>query len=487
MIRSLFVSAILLATPAAAQQVATDSGAVAGATAEGIASFKGIPYAAPPVGAGRWSAPAPVAPWSASRDATAYGPDCMQNPLPGIKAGERLMSEDCLTLNVWTPKPAKGAKLPVMVWIHGGGFVGGSGTLPASDGTALARRNVVIVSFNYRLGRFGFFAHPALGQGGNWGLMDQIAALQWVKRNIAAFGGDPTKVTIFGESAGGESVSRLMASPAAKGLFARAITASGGGRDIWPTLAEAQAKGRAFADSVKAIDAASLRAVPADKVLGSINLLGKEDDRYSGPITDGTIVTSDTRPIFASGAQAKLPYIVGSNSDELGFVPAAFRDMVNKPALEKLGAGADAVIAAYGDKEEANRSLGADIMFNEPALALGLLQAQVAPTFLYRFGYVAEKQRKDGQGAVHASDIAFQFGNLGADATDADRAAARQLGDYWTNFAKTGDPNGQGLPAWSRLAPATPQLLSIGIASTAMAPADSPALKAIAAARDEGK
>jgi para-nitrobenzyl esterase len=475
-----------LVSPAAAQQVTIDSGAVTGVTAEGVASFKGIPFAAAPVGAGRWSAPAPVRPWGAPRDATAYGPDCMQNPLPGIQPGSRPMSEDCLTLNVWTPKPAKGAKLPVMVWIHGGGFVGGSGTLPETDGGLLAKRDVVIVSFNYRLGRFGFFAHAALGKDGNWGLMDQIAALKWVQRNIAAFGGDPAKVTIFGESAGGESVSRLMASPAAKGLFARAIVASGGGRDDWPTLAEAQAKGQAFGTRAGAADAAALRALPADKVLGSLALMSKEEDRYSGPMTDGTLVPANADAIFAAGKQARIPYIIGSNDDELGFIPAPFRAMVNGPVEKALGASAAAVKAAYASEEEANRRLGGDAIFAEPALAFGLSQARAgAPTFLYRFGYVAEAQRKPDLGAVHASDVAFQFGNLPADATAADRAAAKQLGDYWTNFAKTGDPNGSGLPVWSRLDPAAPQLLSIGIAATAMAPATTPALSAIAAARNE--
>lgn len=486
MIRGILVSAALLASPVAAQQVTVDSGAVSGAMAEGVASFKGIPYAAPPVGALRWSAPAPVSPWNAPRDATTYGPDCMQNPLPGIQPGSRSMSEDCLTLNVWAPKPAKGAKLPVMVWIHGGGFVGGSGTLPETDGAALARRDVVVVSFNYRLGRFGFFAHPALGKDGNWGLMDQIAALKWVQRNIASFGGDPAKVTIFGESAGGESVSRLMASPAAKGLFARAIVASGGGRDDWPTLADAQAKGQAFAARAGAADAAALRALPADKILGGLALMNKEDDRYSGPMTDGTIVPANADTIFAEGRQARIPYIIGSNDDELGFIPAPFRAMVNGPVEKALGSAAAGVKAAYASEDEANRRLGGDAIFAEPALAFGLSQARAgAPTFLYRFGYVAEGQRKPDLGAVHASDVAFQFGNLPADVTAADRAAARQLVDYWTNFAKTGDPNGSGLPVWSRLDPAVPQLLSVGIAATAMAPATTPALSAIAAARNE--
>lgn len=490
MIRSIltFIAVSSLASPAIAQQVDIDSGAVTGATADGIASFKGIPFAAPPVGAGRWSAPAPVAPWSTPRDATAYGPDCMQNPLPGIQPGSRPMSEDCLTLNLWTPKPAKGAKLPVMVWIHGGGFVGGSGSLPETDGGLLAKRDVVIVSFNYRLGRFGFFAHPALGKDGNWGLMDQISALKWVQRNIASFGGDPAKVTIFGESAGGESVLRLMASPGVKGLFARAIVASGGGRDDWPTLAEAQVKGQVFGARAGAADAAALRALPADKVLGSLALMSKEEDRYSGPITDGTIVPAHADAIFAAGKQARIPYIIGSNDDELGFIPAPFRAMVNSPIEKELGAATAGVKAAYAGEGEANRRLGGDVIFAEPALAFGLLQARAgAPTFLYRFGYVAEAQRKPDVGAVHASDVAFQFGNLAPDATAADRAAAKLIGDYWTNFAKTGDPNGGGLPVWSPLDSEAPKLLSIGVTATAMAPAGSPALTAIAAARDAKK
>jgi len=490
MIRSIItlVAFAAAAGSASAQQVVTDSGAVTGATADGISSFKGIPYAAPPVGAGRWSAPAPVTPWVSQREATTYGPDCMQNPLPGIPAGSRPTSEDCLTANVWTPKAITGAKLPVMLWIHGGGFVGGSGTLPETDGTALARRDVVIVSFNYRLGRFGFFAHPALGSDGNWGLMDQIAALKWVRRNIAAFGGDPTKVTIFGESAGGESVSRLMASPATKGLFARAIVASGGGRDEWPDLGAAQAKGLAFGTRNNAADAAALRALPADKVLGSIALMSKEDDRYSGPMTDGKIVPADADAIFAAGKQARIPYIIGSNDDELGFIPAPFLSMINGPVEKGLGAAAATVKAAYASEDEANRWIGRDVIFAEPALAFGLSQARAgAPTFLYRFGYVAEAQRKSDVGAVHASDVAFQFGNLAPDATDADRAAAKRIGDYWTNFAKTGDPNGGGLPVWARLDAASPHLLSIGIAATAMAPAASPVLTAIAAARDAQK
>ena len=251
--------AIALTAAAPADQApvaATDSGAVRGIVADGVASFKGIPYAAPPVGPLRWHSPVPVQPWTGTRDASGYGNDCVQGRFPGdIANTSQPMSEDCLFLNVWTPRPAPGAKLAVMVYIHGGGYASGSGSSAILDGTRLAARGVVVVTLNYRLGRFGFFAHPALtreaggGPTGNWGLMDQLAALKWVQHNIAAFGGDPAKVTIFGESAGGASVNRLMTSPAAKGLFVQGIAASGGGRDHWPSLAEAETKGVAFASS----------------------------------------------------------------------------------------------------------------------------------------------------------------------------------------------------------------------------------------------
>ncbi|WP_423605629.1 carboxylesterase/lipase family protein [Sphingomonas sp. MS122] len=479
------VLALLVAMPAAAQQVRIDGGALAGATADGIASFKGIPYAAPPVGERRWAPPAPVTPWSEPRDATRFGADCVQNPVPGDVSRGAPMAEDCLFLNVWTPKPVPGAKLPVMVWIHGGGFVAGSGALDVTDGARLARRGVVVVTFNYRLGRFGFFAHPALGEGGNWGLMDQIAALMWVKRNIAAFGGDPANVTLFGESAGGQSVARLMASPAARGLFAKGIAASGGGRDRWPALAEAQAKGIAFAAKTGAADLAALRALPAEMVRGGIAILNKEEGIYAGPITDGLIVTGHADAIFAAGGQARIPLIAGSNDDELGFVPAPFLPMVNGPLLAQLGAKANVVNIAYGAPERAARYLAGDVIFGEPALALASRHARSgAAAWLYRFGYVAEAKREAGKGAGHASDVAFQFGNLPADATPADRAAAERIMTYWTNFARGGDPNGKGLPAWSRLDPARPELLAIGIDRTAMAPAATPPIAAIAAAQD---
>ena len=495
--------ALLLAAAAPADQapvVRTDGGALRGASADGIASFKGIPYAAAPVGALRWHAPAPVAGWTGTRDATGYGNDCVQSRMPGdVANSNQPMSEDCLFLNVWTPRPRAGAKLPVMVYIHGGGFSTGSGSAAILDGTRLAARGIVVVTLNYRLGRFGFFATSALtreaagGATGNWGLMDQIAALDWVRRNIAAFGGDAANVTVFGESAGGESVGRLMVSPAAKGLFVKAIAASGGGRDSWPDLAAAEAKGVAFAtrENVAPDDLVALRALPADKVQGGINLLNGDEAHYSGPITDGRIVTGDTDTLLAAGAARGISAIVGSNSDELGFIPAPFRKAFAEKASATLGPAADAVRAAYGSAENYERHVSSDLTFTEPAFSLATRATKAgAPTWLYRFGYVAEEKRASLPGAVHASDVPFQFDNLaaaGIKPTAADLAAAKQVADYWTHFAKTGDPNGAGLPAWPRFVPAAPVMLRIAGDKTDTAPADAPTIKAIAAARDAAK
>jgi para-nitrobenzyl esterase len=487
---SLIALTLLLAGTAQAQEVRAPAGTLQGATAAGVTSFKGIPYAAAPVGPLRWHAPLPAPGWTGTRDATGYGNDCVQARMAGDLANTTLpMSEDCLFLNVWTPQPRAGAKLAVMVYIHGGGFSTGSGSSAILDGTRLAARGVVVVTLNYRLGRFGFFAHPSLtkeagaGPNGNWGLMDQIAALQWVKRNIAAFGGDPANVTIFGESAGGESVNRLMVSPAAKELFAKAIAASGGGRDGWPDIATGEAKGLAFARSAGAEDLAALRALPADKVQGGIGLLNPDEAKYSGPMTDGRIVTGDTDILLAAGKARGIRMVIGSNSDELGFIPAPFLKGFVAKATEKLGAAADNVRTAYGSAEAYDRHIPSDFTFTEPAFSLASRQAAVAPTWLYRFGYVAEAKRATLAGASHATDVPYQFDNLaaaGATPTPADMAAAKLVADHWVRFARTGDPG------WPRFAP-NGQMLVISNNGATPAPAGTPEIKAIAAARDAAK
>ena len=427
------------------------------------------------------------------RDASAYGSDCVQKRAGWDATQSKLpVSEDCLTLNVWAP--AKAAKLPVMVWIHGGGFTMGSGSQPLFDGGTLARRGVVVVTFNYRLGRFGFFTHPALtAEGaaalGNYGLMDQVAALQWVKRNIAAFGGNPDKVTIFGESAGGGSVIQHMLMQPSRGLFRAAVSESGGGRDDWPTLAAAEGKGVAFASKagVKGSDAAAvaqLRALPAKTLAGNLDLLNGEPDTYSGPMIDGKLVTSRPGEGFAAGRQAKVPFLVGANSNELGFIPAIFLGPVTAAAAKQLGDGKDAVVKAYGSKAEYDAHLASDLTFVEPARYLA---AQAAghgqPTWLYSFGYVPTAQRGSQKGAGHATELAFVFGNLGVlakPATPEDEQAAALIGDYWTAFAKTGDPNGTGRPAWPRYDAKADQRLEISITGAAApGPAGGPGLDAI--------
>lgn len=501
---------LCLAASAQAQTAPTatiDSGPVQGTEADGVAVFRGIPYAAAPVGDLRWRAPQPAARWSTPRDATKFGNDCLQTWMPGDAATSgQPMSEDCLYANVWTPKvvqPGAGKKvgakkaagLPVMVWIYGGGFVNGSGAAAIYDGARLAKRGVVVINFNYRVGRLGFFAHPALTKEaggaptGNWGLMDQIAALNWVKRNAAAFGGDPAQVTIFGESAGGESVNRLMAAPAAHGLFARAIASSGGGRDAWPDLATAEAKGVAFAKAAGGADtAAALRAIPGDVARGALNLLNKEEATYSGGITDGKLVTDSVDAIFAAGREARVPYMVGANSDELGFIPAAFRGAVVGGITKPLG-DLTAVRAAYGAAFD-DRIAG-DVVFVEPSLATARRHAANGnPTWVYRFGYVAEAKRGETKGAVHASDVPYVFDTLDQikpAPSAADQAAAAKVADYWTRFAKTGDPNQSGAPAWDRFSGRTPIALHIGITATAVGPASDAGLDALAKLRDAAK
>ncbi len=331
---SCLATALACGSALAADVVRIDSGGLSGVAADDVVSFKGIPFAAPPVGDLRWRPPAPPAPWPGVRAATAYGAVCMQKISADNGLGPGPASEDCLTLNVFTPVGKTGPALPVMVWIHGGGLVNGSGTAALYDGSALARQGVVVVTINYRLGRFGFFAHPALTaeQRGaalaNYGLMDQIAALKWVRRNIARFGGDPGNVTIFGESAGGLSVNRLMMMRQARGLFHKAIVESGAGRERGETLARAEQAGAAFAAKlgVTAPDPAKLRAIPADAIVaaGDLDLIKGE-----APILDGVLLTENPSAAFAAGRVARVPYLIGSNSLEF---PNSLRQPVSRPS-----------------------------------------------------------------------------------------------------------------------------------------------------------
>ncbi|HYG06240.1 MAG TPA: carboxylesterase family protein [Stenotrophomonas sp.] len=426
------------------EQVTIEGGRVQGRRSDGVLVFKGIPYAAPPVGALRWRAPQPVPSWQGVREARAYGPDCMQKPFATDDAPLTTdPAEDCLYANVWRPADAS-APLPVLVWIHGGGFVNGGASPPSYAGKALARQGVLVFSFNYRLGRFGTFAHPQLGRAGadagqlgNYGFMDQIAALQWLQRNIAAFGGDPTNVTVMGESAGVMSVHALLTSPLARGLFHKAVILSGGQPAARGTLAEAERAGLRFAqsqgiagDDPQAI--VKLRALPAEAIVGDLNLATLDASTAAGsytfPFADGRVAV-DMASAYRDGRFAHVPLMVGATADDIG--------------------GADGFMIA-GARETAD-----------------LFASAGQPTWYYRFGYVAQATRPaHPNGAAHASDIPYFLNTVGirygGDTRPADQAIAATTSAYLINFLRTGNPNSPNLPAWRPHTSTQDGMLTIG-------------------------
>lgn len=484
--------ALLLAVPvaeAAVNDAAVETGRLRGVVSGAVVAFKGIPYAAPPTGANRWRPPQPAAQWSGVRDASQYGADCMQLPFPGDAAPLGVTpAEDCLYVNVW--KPARGGRrLPVMVWIYGGGFVNGGSSPEVYDGSRFAEDGIVFVSFNYRVGRFGFFAHPALtkesadGMVGNYAFMDQIAALKWVQRNIAAFGGDPDNVTIFGESAGGMSVLTLMTSPAARGLFHKAIVESGGGRNLLGpmrkvseaqgALGSAESVGVAFAkkmgiegEDAKALEA--LRALPAEKIVDGLNMASMNTPTYSGPMLDGRIVVETVEQAFLAGRQARVPFIAGANNMDIGFSFARTLEDVFKP-FGDLRARAE---AAYnqdgkGDARTIGYQAAMDRMMIEPArFTVRRMAAAGQKAFHYRFSYVAESMRQQWPGAPHATEIPYVFNTVkvkyGDKLTPADQKMAEMIHAYWVDFVKKGDPNGGGRPAWPACNAACDGILEFG-------------------------
>jgi para-nitrobenzyl esterase len=470
---------VTLAAAASAQVAEVDvtGGRVAGQMASGSISFKGIPFAAPPVGPLRWKAPQGVRPWTGLKQAVAYGPSCMQDPnFTKLFGAPPEISEDCLYLNVWTPAKTPGDRLPVMVWIYGGGFTGGMTSAPAYDGARLAEKGVVLVSVAYRLGVFGFLAHPDLsresGKGsGNYGLEDQIAGLQWVKANIAKFGGDPTRVTIFGESAGGIAVSMLAASPAAKGLFQRAISESGGsfgsprlanegGLNV-PSLPVAEAAGRRLLDKLGATSIAAARELSAEKLQTAV---GPGLQAGFWPVFDGYVLPGDQYELYQAKRFNDTPVLIGTNSDEgglfarSGMTPALFETQVR----DGYGKHADEILAAYphATVEEAVKA-GKDV-FRESAFAWhtwawAMLQAQKGTGKAYVY-YFDHRTPRSPNGAGHGSEIIYVFKNLGGPGAGPlsisgpprpeDIAISDLMSNYWVNFATSGDPNGQGLPVW---------------------------------------
>ena len=464
-------------TPAAAPTVTIDTGKLRGEAQGAVVSFKGIPFAQPPVGDLRWRPPQPVAKWQGVRDATSYGADCMQLPFPSDAAPLGMKpAEDCLYLNVWRPAHAPGRKLPVLVWIYGGGFVNGGSSPAVYDGSPFARDGVIFVSFNYRLGRFGFFAHPALsaekpgGSLANYAIMDQIAALEWVRRNIVVFGGDPGNVTICGESAGGMSIHILMTSPAAAGLFQKAIVQSGGGRTsllrgrpLAGAANSAEAVGVAFAKQagIEGTDAQALRnlrALPAQSVVNGLNLASMgapaAASYVGGPVLDGQIMVAEPARLYAEGKAARVPLMLGANSLDIGFMQGKTVDDL----LAQFGANADKARAVYqvksgDDVRKVAFRMGGDQMMGEPARYVArALTAHGQPVYEYRFSYVAESLRQQSPGAMHATDIPFAFDTVaaryGKNLTAQDAAAAHSMHAYWVAFATTGKPEVTGQPAW---------------------------------------
>lgn len=474
--------------PVAGDPVATTSGAVAGTRIDdGVRAYLGIPYAAPPVGDLRWAPPRPVT-WSGVRNADRTGPECIQVLRPhGINHyfGEEATSEDCLTMNIWAPETKPGAKLPVVVFIYGGGFTIGSSGMPNYGGAAVARRGALFVNFNYRVGAFGFMAHPELsheqgGHSGNYGLMDQIAALRWVKANIAAFGGDPDKVTIIGQSAGALSVSSLIFSPQAKGLFRSAtMTSWCNYHDPMPTLAEAEAIGTAVQRRMKADSLAALRAVPADRILAiqSESQLGANvaGIRIGGPIVDGYVLPGQKAALLAAGQINRVPIIASSNTDDIDipmspFGHVATLDQYRAAAQAAFGADAGAFLHLFPATDDA----GATAIARQVAHLSGFVtasrqcardQASVSqPAYLDQFarkhpytpGVRIADQDTATVGAYHTGDIPYWFGTLDIynsvrrtrDWTPYDRSLSQTMMDDLIAFARDGKP-GSAWPAWS--------------------------------------
>ncbi len=466
----------------AADRVQTANGAVEGITVKNpaVRTFRGIPFAAPPAGDLRWQAPQPAKNWSGVRKLDKFGPRCMQAPIySDMQFRSNGVSEDCLYLNVWTPAKSASERLPVLVYIYGGGFQAGDSSEGRYDGESLAARGIVYVSMNYRLGIFGFFAHPELTKeskhnaSGNYGLMDQAAAIEWVKKNIAAFGGDPNKITIGGESAGSFSVSALMASPLSKDLIAGAIGESGA--ILGPTLparslAKTEADGEKFGETIGAPTLKQLRALSAEKLLVAAPKAGAM--RFV-PNVDGYFFPESPMAIYAAGKQSHVPLMAGWNADEgtpqvLMAKEKPTPENFKKHLQEMFGAQADEALKDYPAGSDAEALESAKALSGDQFIAYSTwkwIQMQKktgGDATVYRYFFTRARPPKRGTmvngvpasqfGATHSSEIEYALGNLDFnkvyDWTQDDRKISELMQGYWTNFVKKGDPNGSGLPQW---------------------------------------
>ncbi len=478
------------AASASTQPLVIESGPIIGAVeAGGVRSYKGIPYAAPPTAQLRWRAPQAVQPWSTPRSAREFGAQCVQaERLGDIDPFNDRYSEDCLFLNVWTPVAAPLRPLPVMVWIHGGSFNIGAGSEPWYDGANLARKGVVVVTLNYRLDVFGFLAHPQLREpgcaaSGNYGLMDQIAALQWVRRNIAAFGGDPAAVTVFGESAGSVAISALMVSPPARGLFARAIAQSGsiltarGAATSLVDVQNAEADGAAFARDLGVDSVGELRALGAQRLLDEA-LKSKERFGRFRPVIDDCVLP-DPLAAFEAGRQMDIPLLIGWTADEGVLFNLRVRSGGEPRDLaaefrQRFGADADELLRLYpvGSREQTIASTDAfigDEFFGQRGWLWAQLQRRHGRQPVYRYVFNLRPPAPQMSrtplampGVFHTADIVYAFDNLHVRDwpwRPEDRALAQLVSDYWVNFARTGNPNAEGLPRWKEYRPDSAQVM----------------------------
>ena len=510
---------MLLGSITYAGTVKTEGGVIQGTVEDGLAVYRGIPYAAPPVGDLRWRAPQPPATWQGVRMAEQFGAPCIQSNR-AIENNPIKHNEDCLYLNVWSPAKSAADRLPVMFWIHGGGFTAGATLERLYHGEQLAKKGVVMVTIGYRLGVMGFLAHPGLSAesprrvSGNYGVLDMIAALQWVQRNIAAFGGDPKRVTIFGESAGGAAISILCASPLAKGLFHRAISQSGGffappvrgsagGPMAGRLLPDAEQAGAAWGATLGASTIADLRKLPADKLLAASTPAGRGAAAPSGrgettppgrgtpapaaaraaapapaprpttsPVVDGWAIVDDHYRLYEAGRYNDTPILVGYNSDEGASIgtPQSVESYI-EGVRQRYGPFADKLLALYpsgeGKVAKTARDLSRDVSFGWATWTWARLQAKTGKSkaFLYYFDqhpdYPPDSPRY-GWGAPHAAEVPFVFQHLDLrpnERTPEDKGLSETIVAYWINFATRGDPNGPGLANWPAFSEARPQAM----------------------------